>query len=83
MLTDPETLLATYAYGIVAQNPHYLSLNLHHMVKLHSCFTDWHIKINTTKIFYVASDLRRQPCPTVFLSGSPIPQSGRVRNLGL
>lgn len=86
--TDTDTLLASYADDTVilssSENSNDVSLNLqHHVTKLEEWFLDWRIKINPTKSTHVTFTLRKQTCPSVFMYGSAIPFSHKVRYLGL
>lgn len=65
-------------------NPDDVLFNLqHHTSKLEQWFTNWRIKVNSTKTAHVTFSLRRRTCPSIFLYGSPIPQTDKVRYLGL
>jgi hypothetical protein len=86
--SSPETILATFAddTAILSSDPSHInvSFNLqHHLNRLETWFTDWRIKINLQKTTHVTFTLRRQTCPFVFLYGSPLSQSDKVRYLGL
>lgn len=86
--TDPETLLASFADDTVVlnsdSNANDVTLNLqNHIFKLQQWFTDWRIKINSTKTTHVTFTLRKNTCPSLYLYGSPLPQTDKVRYLGL
>lgn len=67
-----------------SETPQDVSLNIqHHLNVLEDWLTKWRIKVNTTKTVHVTFTLRRQTCPSVFLYGSPLPQTDKVRYLGL
>ena len=88
MPTRNDTMVATYAddTAILAMGntpESAAALVQHHLLALEGWLKKWRIKINIEKCQQVTFTLRRRRTPPIFLKGFPIPQSHKVKYLGL
>ena len=75
---DDTTIIATH------KNPTIASLMLqNYLFKLQQWFKTWRIVVNENKSTQVTFTLRKETCPAVYLNNKVIPQSNKVKYLGI
>lgn len=85
---DNNILTSTFAddTGFLSSNsnPVSASSNLQkHICKVEEWLKKWRIKVNETKCSQVTFTLNKKTCPQITLNQVPVPQSDRVRYLGI
>ena len=83
-----KTILSTFADDTAIltthPNPTLASANLQgHLRNTETWTRQWRLKINDTKSSHITSTLRRGHCPPVYINQTAVPQSEKVKYLGL